>query len=189
MSIMDVRQMEGFGRQGRRDRKRLRRALRDQDRLSARLAELSCIDAVLADATRIVERGWMQHGWFAYVDASGTRRIVTGCTPRTRRALSPDQVVTACLVGAIVNAAGGPSEARSQLVQRTIDVTWHASYRGAREPVRWGPSSVERAGHVIDLVSWNDRPGRTAGEVTGLLERARELTQRESDRLRHHCVA
>jgi hypothetical protein len=151
--------------------------------LSAKLAELSCIDALLAEAAHVVEQGWMQHGWFAYVDQSGVRRIVTGCTPRTRRTVFPEQVVTTCLVGAIVHAAGGPSEAHSQLVQRTIDLTWHSLYRGAHEPIRWCRPPVERAGHVTDLVRWNDRPGRTSHEAAALLCRARILTQAETERV------
>ena len=158
--------------------------LRDQDRLNAKLAELYCADALLAEAARFVERGWMQHGWFAYVDPSGVRRIVTGCTPRLRRTVSAEQVVATCLVGGIVNAAGGPQEARSQLVQRTTELAWHALFRGAQEPIRWCPSPVERAGHVMDLVRWNDSPGRTTQEVTALLGRARALAHAERDRTR-----
>ena len=182
--LLDERHGGRASHRDRRDRKRLRRALRDQDRLGAKLAELHCIDALLADAAHLVEKGWMQHGWFAYVDRSGKRRVVTGCTPRTRRAPSSEQVVSVCLVGAIVHAGGGPSEKRSQLVQRTIDLTWHASFRGAHEPVRWCPSPVERAGHVLDLVRWNDRAGCTSHEVAGLLDRTRSLAQAEAERCR-----
>jgi hypothetical protein len=182
MPLLDQRPARASGHLRRSDRKRLRRALRDQDRRSAKLAELHRIDALLAEATHLVEKGWMQHGWFAYVAPSGERRIVTGCTPRITRTVSPDQVVSACLVGAIVNAGGGPSQVRSQLVQRTIDLTWHASFRGAHEPVRWCPSPVERAGHVMDLVRWNDRPERTSHEVAAVLERTRFLAQAEAER-------
>lgn len=171
---------------GRRSRRRLRRALRERDRLSARLAELYRVRELLVEAARVVERGWMQHGWFTYVDRSGARVVVVGCTPRIARRLSPEQVVSTCLVGAIVQAGGGPSETRSQLVQRSIDLTWHASFRGARESIRWSPSSVERAGHVMDLVRWNDRPERTATDAVALLRRARELADVEVDRVRAH---
>lgn len=180
MTVLEQPLAGPTGRQGRRERRRRRRALREQDRLSAKLAELHCIDTLLAEATHVVEHGWLQHGWFAFVDKTGACRIVTGCTPRVRRTLSPDQVVATCLVGAIVHAAGGPSEARSQLVQRSIDLTWHALYRGVHESVRWCPSSPERAGHVMDLVRWNDRPGRTPHEVTALLGRARARAQAET---------
>jgi hypothetical protein len=170
--------------QSRRDRRRLRRALREQDLISAKLAELRRIVTLLDDATRVVEHGWLQEGWFAFVDRSGERRIVVGCTPRMARTLDPDQVVAACLVGAIVHAGGGPTQARSQLVQRTIDLTWHAAFRGASEPVRWGPSPVERAGHLMDLVRWNDDPHRTSPQVAALLGRSRVVAHAEADRTR-----
>jgi hypothetical protein len=168
----------------RRERRRLRRDLREQDRVSAKLAELHRIVTLLDDATQVVEHGWLQHGWFAFVDRAGERRIVVGCTPRMARALDPDQVVSACLVGAIVLAGGGPTEARSQLVQRTIDLTWHAAFRGTSEPVRWCPSPVERSGHMIDLVRWNDHPPRTSPQVAALLARARDLADAEAARTR-----
>lgn len=186
MSLLDQRDALPTEHLSRRDRRRQRRALRDQDRLGAKLAELHCIDALLAEAAHFVERGWMQHGWFAYVHPSGDRRIVIGCSPRITRRLSPEQVISACLVGAIVQAGGGPSEARSQLVQRSIDVTWHATFRGMREPVRWCPSPIERAGHVMDLVRWNDRPGRTSHEAAALLDRARRVASAETERSMAH---
>lgn len=183
MSQLDHRPVVGTGRRDRREQRRLRRALRDQDRASAKLAELYRMDDLLAEATHLVERGWLQHGWFAFVDPAGERRIVVGCTPRISRRVAPEQVVSACLVGAIVYAGGGPSQARSQLVQRSTDLTWHASFRGASEPIRWCPSPVERAGHVMDLVRWNDSPGRTRQHVTDLLGRARDLASAERGRL------
>lgn len=168
----------------RRDRRRLHRALRDRDRLSARLAELWGMDALLAEATRVVERGWIQHGWFAYADSSGDQVVVVGCTPKIARELSPEQVTATCLVGAIVQAGGGLAEAASQLVQRSIDLTWYASFREPRDPIRWCHSSAERAGHVMDLVRWNDRPGCSADEVVALLGRARGLAHAEIARAR-----
>src|SRR4029077_3701419 len=99
-------------------------------------------------------------------------------------------VTSTCLVGGIVHAAGGPSQARSQLVQRSIDLTWHAAFRAQHQSVRWSPSPPERAGHVIDLAHWNDQPERTAHDTTALLDRARGLAQTEADltRARHHLV-
>ncbi len=190
MSLLDVREKVQPGRSSRRDRKRLRRELRAHDARSARLAELHHIDLLLAEAARVVERGWMQHGWFAYDDPSGKHRIVTGITPRTARRVSPEQVTGACLIGAMINAAGGPRETSSQLVQRSIDLTWHAAFREKDEPVRWGPSPAERAGHVLDLVRWNDRPERAARDVSALLDRARGLTLVEAERTRagQHAV-
>jgi hypothetical protein len=184
VSQLDQRVVVGAGRRDRREQRRLRRALRDQDRVSARLAELYRMDDLLAGATHMVEHGWLQHGWFAFVDPAGVRRTVVGCAPRIARHVAPEQVVSSCLVGAIVYAGGGPAQARSQLVQRGMDLTWHASFRGASEPVRWCPPPVERAGHMMDLVRWNDSPGRTPQQVTGLLDRARDLGRTEVGRLR-----
>jgi hypothetical protein len=101
-----------------------------------------------------------------------------------------DQVTSTCLVGGIVHAAGGASMARSQLVQRTIDVTWHAAFRGQHQMVRWCPSPPERAGHVIDLAHWNDQADRTAQDTVALLDRARGLARAEADltRPRHSTV-
>jgi hypothetical protein len=182
VSHVDERRAEQAGHRARQDRKRLRRALREQDRVSAKLAELHCIEALLAEATDLVGSGWMQDGWFAYVDQSGSRRVVTGCTSQVRRTVSPEQIVGTCLVGAIVQAGGGPSKAHSQLVQRTIDLTWHASFRAGHDPVRWCPPPNERAGHVTDLVRWNDVPGRGPSEVVALLDRTRSLAKAEAHR-------
>jgi hypothetical protein len=184
VSLVAKRQAGGVRGHGRRDRKRLQRALRDQDRISARLAELHSIAALLADAIELAQVGWIQHGWFAYADPSGKRRVVTAWTPRAGRAVASEPVVAACLVGAIVQAGGGPSHARSQLVERTIDLTWHASFRRPDDPVRWCPSPAERAWHVMDLVSWNDLPGRSSAEVVELLERSRSLAHTEAERHR-----
>lgn len=171
------------------DRKRLRRELREQDRISAKLAELHAVDSLLADASHIIERGWLQHGWFSYVDPSGASHTVTTYTRRTERTVDLRQVTSTCLVGGIVHAAGGPSQARSQLVQRSIDVTWHAAFRGQHQLVRWCPSPPERAGHVIDLAHWNDHPDRTAGETVALLDRARGLARAEAELTRRRDLA
>ncbi|GAB7004343.1 hypothetical protein JCM18899A_18160 [Nocardioides sp. AN3] len=167
-----------------RARWRLRRALRAQDRVSATLAELFAMDGVLAEARRLVEQGWMQHGWFTYVGPSGEHVAVTACTPRAARRLASHEVTGACLVGAIVHAGGGPSQARSQLVQRTLDVTWHALFRTRDDYIRWCPPALERAGHMIDLVYWNDHTDRRRDDVVGLLDRARDLLGGEVERSR-----
>jgi hypothetical protein len=182
MSLLVSLRTSTTGEPRRRGSRRLRRELRAQDRRSARLAGLYAVDALLAEAVQVVEHGWTQGAWFTFVDADGRGRSVVGCSPRIARRLQAEQVVSACLVGALVQAAGGPAEARSERVQKAVEVTWHALFRGASEPVRWRPSSVARAGHVMDLVLWNDRPGRTSAEVAALLGRARELTRAERER-------
>lgn len=142
-----------FGRQTRRE-------LAAADRRSAHLAELHHIAALAAAARRLVESGWVRGAWFALPDG----RLVGG--PGIA-ATATRPVAGACLVGAIVHAGGG---AGTQLVRRTIELAWHTLHGDTREPVRWCPAPHDRAAHVRDLTRWNDRPGRTAGEVAALLD-------------------
>ena len=83
----------------------------------------------------------------------------------------------------IVHAAGGPSTVHTQLVQRTLDLTWHALYEDAHEPVRWCPAPPVRAAHVRDLTRWNDHPRRTADEVVGLLHTAQHHADAQTELL------
>jgi hypothetical protein len=78
------------------------------------------------------------------------------------------------LVGAVVQAAGGVAHARTQPVHRALDLTWAALYN---EPVRWCPAPATRLSHVRDLTRWNDRDGRTATEVSGLLALAADRAE------------
>ena len=181
MLELSERQAVRTGGTSRRERRRRQRALRERDRRSAKLAELHHVDALLQEASTVIERGWIQHAWFAYDDAAGRRRVLTAYS---KRSSSVGPVAATCLVGAVVHAAGGPSTARSQLVQRTIDLTWHALFRGQHEQIRWCPSPLERAGHVQDLAHWNDDPARRSQEVTSLLGEARRLAQVEEERTR-----
>jgi hypothetical protein len=130
---------------------RQRRRLQAQDRRSARLAELHHIDAVIAEAERIVLTGWTQHTWYAGGDGPQC--------PFDR----------ACLVGAIVHANGGPAAARSQLTRRTLRLTWHTLFRPDRHIVAWCSPPDRQADELRDLTQWNDAPSRRAGEVVDLL--------------------
>ena len=58
------------------DRLAERRRLKRQDALSARLAELHAIRALLGVAVEIVEKGWVQGAWFT-VDTPQGRQPVT----------------------------------------------------------------------------------------------------------------
>jgi hypothetical protein len=87
-------------------------------------------------------------------------------------AMAGARVSGACLVGAIVHAGGGPAAVHNQLVQRTLDLTWHTLYQNPHEPVRWCPAPATRMAHVRDLTRWNDRPERSSAQVTHLLHRA-----------------
>jgi hypothetical protein len=155
------------GRRGlpRRERRRLAR----QDRLAAHLAELHHIQLLLAEAATVVSNGWVQHGWFAVTDERGGARVVTA---HDLRALESRPVTGACLVGAVVHAAGGPPSVHTQLVQRALDLTWHTLHEDTRRPVHWCPAPPVRAAHVRDLTRWNDHPARTADQVSALLEDA-----------------
>ena len=158
-----------------------RRRLAEQDARSVRLAELHRIRALLEQAAALVEHGWIQHGWFAVLDAQG----------RTHRLTVPDfqlaserRVSGVCLVGGIVYAAGGPHAVHSQLVQRSLDLTWHALNESPRQPVRWCPSPAVRTAHVRDLTRWNDHPQRTVEQVSSLLQSAVHLADAQIEQRR-----
>jgi hypothetical protein len=159
-----------IGPSGWRERRRRRKELAERDRRSAYLAELWRIADLLGAAHETIEAGWVQGGWLAYRDAKGREHIVDSVGMHR---IAGYEITGACLVGAIVHAAGGPVSARTQVVQRGLDLTWHTLFRGAHEPVGWCPSPALRIARVGDLTRWNDDPHRTAGEVAALLDRTR----------------
>jgi hypothetical protein len=135
------------------------RRLTEADRRGARLAELHHIAALAADAALVVQHGWASSSWYG-----------------------PDG--QACLVGAVVRAAGGPRAARSQVVRRTIDLVWHTLRRDGTPPGDYCPAPVILQMRVRDLTRWNDSPGRTAAEVVALLAATRAVAVDEAHRLR-----
>lgn len=142
-----------------RERRAERRRLARQDARSARLAELHAIRSLLEEAVLVVGGGWVQGAWFTVTTPTG-RRAVTAYDVR----LAEERPVTgACLVGAVVQAGGGPSAVRTQLVQRTLDLTWHALREDPGRPVRWCPDPQVRMIRVLELTHWNDARGRNAG--------------------------
>jgi hypothetical protein len=150
-----------------------------------RLAELHRIRSLLQDAVVLVNIGWIQNAWFAVLDEQGRQRKLGAHEVH----LADDRPVSgACLVGGIVYAAGGPDVAHSQLVQRTLDLTWHTLYEDRRQPVRWCPSPSVRAAHVRDLTRWNDHPQRSSLQVSALLESAVETAEAEIVRRRETAV-
>lgn len=172
-----------------RGRREARRARRDERRrrardaqVAARLAELHHIRILLEDAIAVVGAGWVQRAWFAVPDDQGRRRTVTA---HNLPVALDSPVAAACLVGAIVQAGGGPRQVHSQLVQRTLDLTWHALRENPHRPVRWCPAPAVRAAHVRDLTRWNDDSDRTAGQVTELLRTAVRTADDQADLLRH----
>ena len=162
----------------RRERRAERRRLLRTDVLTARLGELQAIQAVLRQATEVVTQGWVQNAWFVVTTPGGDARAVAA--HEVGRAVDLP-VVGACLVGGIVEAGGGPAAARSQLVSRSLDLTWHTLHEDPRQPVRWCPGPDVRTGHLQDLTRWNDAPDRTHGEVVGLLLAAQHTVDSQRD--------
>lgn len=148
----------------RRERRAERRRLKRLDALSAQLADLHAIGELLDHAAGVVSAGWVQGAWFTVATPRGPRPL----TAYDVRLAEDLPVVGACLVGAVVHAAGGPTTVGSQLVQRSLELTWH-ELREPDRPVRWCPGPNLRMMTVLDLTHWNDAPGRTRDEVVGLL--------------------
>jgi hypothetical protein len=151
---------------GIRERWRERRRLTEQDRLAAHQAERYLVRALLADASDLVNAGWVQHCWFTISDEHGSRRRIG---PLNLHELDGHPVSEVCLVGAIVEAAGGIARAGTQPVHRAIDLTWATLYN---QPIRGCPSPPVRLAHIHDLTRWNDSPRRTPDDVAGLLSAA-----------------
>jgi hypothetical protein len=162
------------------DRRTVRRAEARTRRLEAQLAELRTLETLLTDARGVIEHGWIQHAWFAYLDDRGRTRKASSAAAMD---VAGRPLVGACLVGAIVYAAGGPHAVHSQPVQRALDLVWHALAVEEGAPVLWCPAPDIRMGRVRDLTSWNDAPSRNAADVASLLLTAERVAVQESDRL------
>ncbi len=181
----DVVLLDQIANPTRRERRAERRRLRRLDALSARLAELHSIRALLEQTVKVVDAGWVQGAWFTVAGANGPR-VVTA----HEMDLAMDRpVIGACLVGGVVQAAGGPGTVRSQLVQRTLDLTWHALREDTAQPVRWCPGPHIRMMHVLELTYWNDAPERTQADVLDLLKAAQETAALQRHRCRAEQVA
>ena len=161
----------------RRERRAERRRLKQQDALSAQLAELHAIRALLEKAAEVVGEGWVQGAWFTVATAEGTRAVTAYDLP----VLGYRPVTGACLVGSVVEAAGGPATVRSQLVQRTLDLVWHTLREDPERPVRWCPGPRMRMLGLLELTSWNDAPERTQGQVVELLEAGQSTADVQRD--------
>jgi hypothetical protein len=148
---------------GSRERWRERRRLTQQDRHAAHQAELHLLRELLADASNLVNAGWVQHCWFTTAEENGRRRRIG---PSNLHDLDDHPVVEVCLVGAIVQAAGGIARAGTQPVHRGIELTWATLHN---QPIRWCPSPPVRLAHVHDLTRWNDTARRTPDDVASLL--------------------
>ena len=153
-----------------------RRRLARCDALSARLAELQSIRDLLAQAAEVVAHGWVQGGWFTVGTPTG--EVVV--TAYHLRLVDTYPVTGACLAGAVVHAAGGPATVRSQLTQRSLDLTWHALRDDEALPAVRCPSPQVRTMRLLDLTRWNDARGRTRADVVGLLGSAQRLAAEQS---------
>ena len=165
-------------RPGRHERRAERRRLQHHDALSGHLAELHAIRALLEQAAEVVGDGWVQGAWFTVATPRGKRAV----TAYDLRLAESRPVTGACLVGAVVQAAGGPATVRSQLVQRTLDLTWHTLREDPDRPVQWCPGPQVRMMRVLELTHWNDARGRTQREVVALLLAARQTADVQRDR-------
>jgi hypothetical protein len=142
-----------------------------RDAIAVRLAELDAIGDLLSEAADLVGSGWVQNAWFAVATPQGERLL----TAEQVKQVYVYPVTRACLAGSVVLAAGGPDQASTQLVQRTLDLTWHALREDPEPPAVLCPSPPVRRMRLRDLTRWNDAPRRTRVEVTDLLGSARDL--------------
>jgi len=153
-----------------RDRRRVRAVARGVDQRRALRARLDAARVVIAAAADVVADGWIQNAWYQVRDDTDAVRTVTAdnlgqleCSP----------VLSACLVGAVVHAAGGRYAAHDQVTGDSLDLVWDAAFAGDRRfGVGLSPPPSVRSLRVLDLTRWNDRPGRCVGEVLELLEAA-----------------
>jgi len=138
--------------------------------LSSQLAELHAIGLLLEDAAEVVGKGWVQGAWFTVATEDGGQAVTAYDLPMAMN----NPVIGACLVGAVVHAAGGPTTVKSQLVQRTLDLVRHTLRENPDRPVQWCPGPRMRLMGVLELTHWNDSPRRTQDDVVGLLRSARQ---------------
>jgi hypothetical protein len=125
--------------------------------------------AVLVGAKSIIERGWMQGGWYVMEAPDGSRRFVGAGSP-TRR--SSGTVVEACLVGAVVEAATRHS-CEPMIAGPALDALWRTLLTAEGRQLdqdRRVPSPAARGAEVRELTRWNDHRDRTQEDVVRLLD-------------------
>jgi hypothetical protein len=146
-------------------------------RQSAAELEHAVLERVLAllEAARAgLSAGWVQDGWWARPAAGGGQVLVTGLVAGVS---GPARADATCLVGALVQAGaaqGGGAET-GRAVDAVYDALWESRNQPAGTP---GPNRLRvsspqvRQAEVQALIRWNDAPGRTAGDVLAILDRA-----------------
>lgn len=153
-----------------RERRRTRTAERRTEQDRAVHARLDAARIVLAAATGVVADGWIQNAWYQVRDDTDAVRTVTA---GNLELVESGAVVAACLVGAVVHAAGGRRAAHDQVTGDSLDLVWHAAFADdLRLGLRLSPPPSVRSLRVLDLTRWNDRPGRCIGHVLELLDAA-----------------
>jgi hypothetical protein len=163
-------------------RRRARAVARRAEQARALRARVDAARVVLAAAGDRVADGWIQDAWYQVRDETDAVRTVTA---RNLELLDRCPVVAACLVGAVVQAAGGRYAAHDQVTGDSLDLVWHAAFDDdTRFGVGFSPSPGVRSLRVLDLTRWNDRPGRCIGEVLELIDAAddRAIAEAVDDR-------
>jgi len=131
--------------------------------------------AVLDGARSLIERGWLQHGW--YLTNRPRPRSLLARLRQVERTPSMDEVRRACLVAAVaVSAHGGGRSDPVTDAGPALDLVWDAlwetrGYTGAPAADRV-PAPDVRAARMRELVRWNDSAERTRDDVLDLLDRA-----------------
>ncbi|MDN5919972.1 MAG: hypothetical protein L0I76_33550, partial [Pseudonocardia sp.] len=133
------------------------------------LSGLDNVRVVLETARAVVDRGWLQHGWYETAPRSLWQKLF-GPVP------APDMVEGACLVAAVAVAghAGGAFTDVDRDSGPSMDRLWDAlqEQRGRSVDDPGAVAPIVRRARMRELVRWNDAPGRTRDEVVGLLDRA-----------------
>ena len=134
-----------------------------------RAAPEEAIRVLLETARAVLERGWLQHGWYETAPRPLRERLF-GPIP------APEQIERACLVAAVAVAghSGGAFTRIDQDSGPALDATWNAlqEQHGRPDPGRGAVAPIVRRARMRELVHWNDAAGRTRAEVLGLLDRA-----------------
>lgn len=126
--------------------------------------------AILETARAVLERGWLQDGWYRTTPRPLRQRLF-GPTP------GPDGIEAACLVAAVAVAghAGGAFTHVDRDSGPAVDRVWEALQETRRASYETPPGAVApivRRARMRELVRWNDTQGRTPAEVIGLVDRA-----------------
>ena len=141
----------------------------------ARRRRLGHACEVLEGARRVIERGWLQGGW--YLAGRPRPRSLVARLRQPEPSPTPDELHRACLVAAVaVVAHGGGRPDVGGDAGPALDLVWDALWEtrgqlGLPAAGRSAPPEV-RAARMRELVRWNDARGRTRQDVLALLDRA-----------------